>query len=70
MKEEETKSTPLAKRFGCIAGEFDDKDPCTSSDGLCIYEKDEGDGGVSYDAFCWSCGQHFTKEEVLSLIHI
>lgn len=70
MKEEETKSTPLTKRFACIAGEFDDKDPCASSDGLCIYEKETGKEGsseqVSYDAFCWSCGQHFTKEEVHS----
>lgn len=51
------------KHFHCIANEFDDKEPCKSSDALSVYEK-EVDGKIIYDAFCFSCTQHFTKEEV------
>lgn len=53
------------KHFHCIANEFDDKEPCKSSDALSVYEK-EVDGKVTYNAFCFSCTQHFTKEEVAS----
>lgn len=53
----------INKHFKCIANEFDNKDPCSSSDALSVYEENENDI-VSYNAFCFSCGQHFTKSEV------
>jgi len=53
----------INQHFHCIANEFDDKDSCNSSDALCVYEKQDGEN-TTYDAFCFSCGQHFHKEEV------
>lgn len=55
----------INKHFYCIANEFDDKRVCNSSDALSIYEKVDGED-VTYDGFCWSCGQSFSKHEVHS----
>lgn len=53
----------INQKFHCIANEFDVFDNCGSSDALSIYEKQSGDT-THYDAFCWSCGQHFGTEYV------
>ena len=53
----------INQTFHCIANEFDEFDQCGSSDALSIYEKQSGDT-TYYDGFCWSCGQHFSKEHV------
>lgn len=53
----------INQTFHCIANEFDEFDQCSSSDALSIYEKQSGDT-TYYDGFCWSCGQHFSKEHV------
>lgn len=53
----------INKHFHCIANEFEDKEPCSSSDALSIYMK-EDEGVVEYDGFCWSCGQNFSSHQV------
>lgn len=63
MSEEKESGVRINQKFPCIANEFEDKDQCDSSDALSVYEK-EKNGEYSYDAFCWSCGQHFSKEHV------
>lgn len=52
--------------FNCVANEFDDKDSCTSSDGLALYVKknEDGENGDVYDGYCWSCHQSFFKDEI------
>lgn len=62
-KEDEVVGVRVNQHFPCIANECDDKDSCSSSDALCIYEK-ESDGEKYYDGYCWSCSQHFTSKEV------
>jgi archaellum biogenesis ATPase FlaH len=59
----------IAPNVCCIANEFPDShESCNSSDALALYEH-EGEGGIWYDAFCWSCNQNFSKEEVHSSSH-
>ena len=53
----------INQHFYCIANEFENKENCKSSDALSVYENEEGDI-LTYNAFCFSCGQHFTEEEV------
>lgn len=54
----------------CIANEFPIKSngqkrrACSSSDALAIYEHEGHNGGIYYDATCFSCMQGFTKDEV------
>jgi len=54
----------------CLYKEFPSKvdgterRPCNSSDALAIYEHEKPDGGVWYDATCFSCKQKFEMEEV------
>lgn len=50
--------------FHCVANEFDDKEPCSSSDGLAIYMKQDEDGCDIYDGYCWVCHQSFFKDEI------
>lgn len=50
--------------YHCIASEFGNKQDCSSSDGLAIYQHEDENGEISYDGFCWSCKQAFFKEEV------
>ncbi len=56
----------------CISSEFPktasgkQRRKCSSSDALAIYEHTDSEGNVYYDATCFSCKQHFTKEEVHS----
>ncbi len=56
----------------CITKEFPNtpngskRRPCTSSDGLAIYEHTNADGKVWFDATCFSCRQKFEMEEVHS----
>ena len=38
--------------------------PCSSSDGLALYEHEDSEGNVTYDATCFSCRQRFSKEEI------
>lgn len=54
----------INKHFYCIANEFEDKEPCKSSDALSIFQKEDDDGNVFYDGFCFSCGQSFSKHHV------
>lgn len=50
--------------YHCIANEFDNKESCSSSDGLAVYMK-VGDDEVNYfDGYCWSCHQSFYKDEI------
>ena len=51
--------------FNCIADEYSNKQSCSSSDGLAIYQHKEKDE-VFYDGFCWSCNQYFSKDDVHS----
>ncbi len=59
----------INEKFHCIANEFEDKKSCNSSDALSIYEKQDDNGNVFYDAFCWSCGQSFSKHQVHNSSH-
>lgn len=52
--------------FNCVANEFNNKESCTSSDGLAIYLKQDDDGKDYYDGYCWVCHQSFFKEEIHS----
>lgn len=54
----------LNQHFHCVANEFDDKDSCNSSDALSIYEKEDEEGNICYDGFCFSCGQSFSKQHI------
>jgi len=47
----------------CIADEVEGKSSCSSSDGMAVYEKENGEGELVYDATCWSCGQSFTVSQ-------
>jgi hypothetical protein len=46
----------------CIANDVEGKKVCNSSDALTIYEH-EGEDGVWYDSYCYSCNQFFNKEQ-------
>jgi archaellum biogenesis ATPase FlaH len=59
----------INQKFHCIANEFDDKDPCNSSDALSIYLKTNEDGEEYYDGYCWSCGQPFDSHHVHNSSH-
>lgn len=59
----------INKHFYCIANEFEDKEPCKSSDALSIFQKEDDDGNVFYDGFCWSCAQSFSKHHVHNSSH-
>lgn len=48
----------------CIASEIEGKDECHSSDALDIREHDSEDGGVWYDAYCWSCKQYYSQQDL------
>ncbi|AUR86406.1 AAA domain protein [Vibrio phage 1.084.O._10N.261.49.F5] len=52
--------------FNCVANEFDNKDPCSSRDGLAIYLKQDSNDNDIYDGYCWSCHQSFFTEEINS----
>lgn len=54
----------INKTFSCIANEFpDEKKSCNSSDALSIYQE-EHDDVTTYNGFCFSCGQGFSKHHV------
>lgn len=59
----------INKHFACIANEFEDKESCNSSDALSIYMKEDDEGNVEYDGFCWSCGQSFSAHQVHNSSH-
>ena len=60
----------VAPNVHCIADEFPDTHKsCKSSDALAIYEHSDDKGGFYYDAYCWSCEQKFSKEQVHSSSH-
>ena len=61
----------IVKQSHCIADEFPDtKKSCKSSDAFTIYEHDSEDGNnVWYDAWCWSCCQNFSMEQVHTSTH-
>ena len=63
-KEDDVVGVRVNQQFPCIANECEDKDGCTSSDALSIYEKENESGEKYYDGYCFSCGQHFTAEDV------
>lgn len=48
----------------CIGSEFSDKQDCHSSDALSVYQEVDENGEVSYNGFCWSCNQWFSKDHV------
>lgn len=49
----------------CIGSEVEGKDPCGSSDACSVYEKTElKTGKVVFDAFCRSCTQSFSIQQV------
>lgn len=60
----------IGEHYPCIASEFPNKPNgkarrgCDSSDGLAVYEHQTPNGGVVYDASCFSCKQGFSSEEV------
>ncbi len=57
----------LDQKFACVANELDHKEPCKSSDALCVYLKTDGeDEEEFYDGFCWSCRQYFSKSDLKS----
>lgn len=61
----------INKHFYCIANEFEDKDkePCSSSDALSIYEAEDDEGNITYNAFCFSCHQGFNSNHVHNSSH-
>lgn len=48
----------------CIANEAGKERQCNSSDALALYEHKLESGEIVYDAFCYSCNQRFSVEEV------
>lgn len=52
--------------FHCVAKEFENKEPCESSNALAIYMKTDEEGKDYYDGYCWSCHQSFFSEEIHS----
>ena len=54
----------INQKFSCIANEFDDKDSCNSSDALSIWQKEDAQGNIYYDGYCWSCNQSFSEHQV------
>jgi len=48
----------------CIANEVGKERQCNSSDALALYEHKLESGEIVYDAFCYSCNQRFSVEEV------
>ena len=62
----------IGQHTACIANEYPEnkfgkkRRSCNSSDALSIYEHENIDGTLWYDATCWSCKQYFTKDEVHS----
>lgn len=63
--DKELESGDFIGHFECVANEFENKEGCTSSDGLAVYEKINEEGETVYDGFCWSCNQHFSVSEIL-----
>jgi len=61
---EELESGVFVGNYHCIANEVEGKDPCSSSDALSCYEKEDSEGNLFYDAYCRSCCQPFSKSEV------
>lgn len=59
----------INRTFHCIASEFDDKKPCTSSDALSIYQEEDEQGNVTYNGYCFSCGQGFGANHVHNSSH-
>ena len=64
MSEESLDAGSVIGHFHCPARELNNKKECHSSDALAVYEHDYEDGGVWYDAYCYSCNQVFKKEEL------
>lgn len=50
--------------FYCVANEFDNKEPCSSSDGLALYMKQDENDNDCYDGYCWVCHQPFHTDEI------
>lgn len=50
--------------FYCVANEFDNKEPCSSSDGLAVYMKQDEHDNDCYDGYCWVCHQSFYTDEI------
>lgn len=63
MSKERNNGERINQHFHCIANEFDNKEPCNSSDALSVYA-DEIEGVTSYNAYCFSCGQGFSEKQV------
>jgi archaellum biogenesis ATPase FlaH/5S rRNA maturation endonuclease (ribonuclease M5) len=59
----------INQKFSCIANEFDDKDSCNSSDALSIWQKEDAQGNIYYDGYCWSCNQSFSEHQVHNSSH-
>lgn len=59
----------INRTFHCIASEFDDKKPCNSSDALSIYQEEDEQGNVTYNGYCFSCGQGFGANHVHNSSH-
>ena len=62
-------SNRINKKFHCVANEFDDKKSCNSSDALSIYQEQSEDGDISYNGYCFSCGQGFNSHEIHNSSH-
>lgn len=53
----------LVEHTQCIANEIKGKEPCSSSDAMGIYEKQDKEGKFIYDASCFSCSQGFSPSQ-------
>lgn len=56
----------LVEHTQCIANEIEGKQPCSSSDAMAIYEKQDKEGKLIYDASCFSCSQGFSPSQFAS----
>ncbi len=56
----------LVEHTQCIANEIEGKQPCNSSDAMAIYEKQDKEGKLIYDASCFSCSQGFSPSQFAS----
>ena len=66
MLEELDCGTFIGEHTYCIASEIEGKRSCSSSDALAVYEHEDDEGNLWYDAHCWSCKQNFKRSEVHS----
>lgn len=64
MSDYEEVDSFLEGHYHCIANEVEGKRECESSDALAVYLNEPDEGNDYFTAYCYSCNQSFSKEQV------